>query len=352
MALAAADPAHTCVVIINQVATPDAPPHAIAARLRAQGVTVEEVRCGRRQYAAEGRTVAALVRSLGGELVHTHGYHGTVVAYLAARHFRVPLVATVHGYLGRNWKERVYDAVDRWVLRRFDGVIAVSEVIERQLLASGVPRTRLHLVQNGFGPQATLTRGAARRALGLAESGKAIGWIGRLSPEKGPDLLLDALRVLRDDETAVIVGEGPERARIDGLLAQWPAAAAARVCLVGFRDDAAALLPAFDALVLSSRIEGTPMVLLEAVAARVPVVAFAVGGVPGLLPSDAALLVPPLDTAALGASIRQTLDDPAAASLRASRAAAHLESHLSLDRWLDRVRVVYAAASGRSRQGM
>lgn len=351
MALAAADAANTCVVIINQVAPPGAPPHVMATRLRAQGVTVEEVRCGRRQYRAEGRAVAALVRSLGADVVHTHGYHGTVVAYLAAKHHRVPLVATVHGYLGRNWKERIYDAVDRWVLRRFDGVIAVSDVIERQLLASGVSRDRLHQVQNGFGPQATLTRTEARRALGLDETAKAVGWIGRLSPEKGPDLLIGALRALRDDETAIIVGEGPERPRVESLLAAWPAADAARVRLVGFRDDAAALLSAFDALVLSSRIEGTPMVLLEAVAARVPVVAFAVGGVPGLLPTDAALLVPPLDVAALGAAVRQTLDNPVAASRRATRAAEHLESQLSLDRWLERVRAVYAAAA-RPRQGM
>lgn len=353
LALAAADPTHTSVVIINQVAAADAPPHAMAERLRANGVTVEEVRCGRRRYGAEGRALATLVRKLDGEVMHTHGYHGTVVGFLAARHHRVPLVATVHGYLGRNWKERIYDAVDRWVLRRFDAVIAVSEVIERQLAASGVPRERVFHVQNGFAPQSSGTRDAARRALGLGAEEKVVGWIGRLSPEKGPDLLIQAVTALRSGETAMLVGEGPERPRIEGMLAALPADVAARVRLAGFRDDAASLLPAFDALVLSSRTEGTPMVLLEAVAARVPIVAFAVGGVPGLLPADAAVLVPPLDVAALGAGIRRTLDDVPAASARAVLAAAHLESHLSLDRWLGRVREVYAAAlARRSAQGM
>ena len=112
----------------------------------------------------------------------------------------------------------------------------------------------------------------------------------------------------------MFVGDGPERA---ALVAQAAALGiASRVHFTGMVPEASSILPAFDALVLSSRSEGTPMVLLETIHAGVPIVASAVGGVPDLVPAGSALLVPPNDPVALASAIDQALADPGAARTR------------------------------------
>jgi glycosyltransferase involved in cell wall biosynthesis len=118
--------------------------------------------------------------------------------------------------------------------------------------------------------------------------------------------------------------------------------------LRGSRDNAAALMPAFDVLVLSSRTEGTPMAILEAMSAGVPVVAFAVGGIPQVLGAGSGWLVPPGDIAGLRSAIGDALADPAEATRRAARAREILRGEHGVEEWIKRVHQVYfaAAASG------
>jgi glycosyltransferase involved in cell wall biosynthesis len=113
--------------------------------------------------------------------------------------------------------------------------------------------------------------------------------------------------------------------------------------------EAAPLFPAFDVFVLSSRTEGTPIVLFEAMAAGVPVVATAVGGVPGVVSPAEAVLIPPGDPASLAAAIRTTLRDPAAARERTRAARQRLEREFGAQPWLERYDVVYRrVARGRA----
>jgi glycosyltransferase involved in cell wall biosynthesis len=105
--------------------------------------------------------------------------------------------------------------------------------------------------------------------------------------------------------------------------------------------DAARLLAAFDVLVLSSRTEGTPMILLEAMAAGVPVVSFAVGGVPNVLSDTTGWLVPPGDLAALQEAVRQALQSEPSAASRAAAARRRVAERFGLEAWLDRVEQIY-----------
>jgi glycosyltransferase involved in cell wall biosynthesis len=109
----------------------------------------------------------------------------------------------------------------------------------------------------------------------------------------------------------------------------------------GVVPDAGRLLRAFDVLVLSSRTEGTPMVVLEAMAAGVPIVATRVGGVPDVLSSADAMLVPPEDPAALAAAIRAVHDHPDAARSRADSARRRLDTEFALAPWLARYEAIY-----------
>jgi glycosyltransferase involved in cell wall biosynthesis len=142
--------------------------------------------------------------------------------------------------------------------------------------------------------------------------------------------------------TLAVLGDGPARAGLTALAEG--AGVADRVHWCGVVPDAARVFSAFDALALSSRTEGTPIVLLEAMAAGVPVVATAVGGVPDVLPLDGGLLVPPEAPAALAVALRGLFDEPEAAAARALVARARVERELAVRPWADRYRDVYHAA--------
>ncbi|MCO7521993.1 glycosyltransferase family 4 protein, partial [Pseudomonas sp. 1] len=147
-------------------------------------------------------------------------------------------------------------------------------------------------------------------------------YVGRLSSEKGPDLFLDTLIPLCQRQPrvqAVMLGEGPERdvlqARIDAAGLQT------RISLPGFQRDMRAWLQRLDALVISSRTEGTPMILLEAMQEGVPVAAFGVGGIPDVIEHGRnGLLASPLATAELGAHLEALLQDPEQAAELIARA--------------------------------
>jgi glycosyltransferase involved in cell wall biosynthesis len=348
LALASAAADRSRVIVLNQVAHRDDPPHTLSDQLRSRDVVVDELRCGRRRYRAEVRAVSELIRRHDVEIVHTHGYHATVVGYLAARRAGVPAVATVHGYLSRNVKERFYNVVDRWLLRRFDAVIAVSQGIADQLAANGVSRERVVIVQNGLATSvSTLDRQHARQQLGLSAYDQVIGWVGRLSPEKGADLFLRGLEHSDPSVRAVVIGEGPELPGLERLVRELDLSE--RVAFTGFRPDAARFLQAFDVLALTSRIEGTPMIILEAVAAKVPIVAFAVGGLPQLLDNDSAWLIPPEDVSALRRALQEALGSPSERIQRADAARRRVAHQLSAEQWLERVWRVYDNAAQVSR---
>ena len=317
--------------------------------VRAAGVPVEPLLVPRRRYVAEWRAVSDLIASRLPAVVHTHGYHADVIAAAARRADR-PLVATVHGFIGGDRKNRVYEWLQCRVLRRFDGVVAVSRPMADRLRVAGVAADRLHVVANAFDGERMepLTRDAARRALGVPLDEFRVGWIGRLSPEKGADVMLRALAVPSARDVHVsIIGDGVERARLASLAREL--GVTARTAWHGIRPDAARVLPAFDAVVLSSRTEGTPIVLFEAMAACVPIVASRVGGIPDVVSDAEAILVPPEDPVAVARALDAIRTDGTAASARAALARVRLRRHFAAGPWIDRMNDVYLAALARRR---
>lgn len=315
-------------------------------QLRVSGVPTAEVREGRRRYLSQVRAVARLLTSSRADLIHTHVYHADFVGYFAARECGLPAVATYHGNVGGDVKNHLYEWADRRLLRRFDAVVCVSDHNRSRLIRAGCDPTRLHLVENGVDVGTALSRKEARDRLGIPEAGCVIGWVGRLSAEKGPDLLLKALpHVRQPDVSAVLVGAGPEHAQLVNL--RQALGLEQVVSLAGRKPDAASFLRAFDVLVSSSRTEGLPIVLLEAMALRIPVVAFAIGGIPEILTPESAWLVPANDVGGLAAAIRGALVDPGAAKRRADRAYETIRDRFNAKRWVDNVDHVYEAASAR-----
>jgi glycosyltransferase involved in cell wall biosynthesis len=348
-ALATAGQEFTQVFVLSQIWPREEPAHPYLTRMLERGIRAREIRCGRRKYLAEVTALEKELRTVDARVIHTHGYHSDLVGYFAARRVNVPIVATVHGYIRRSLKEHLYNVADRFILRRFDGAISVSPAIAELLVQSGIDKNKVHIVPNGLSaPSQQLSRADARKKLGLPLDGPAIGWIGRLSPEKGADLLIEAVVAGNVKADVAIIGEGPELPRLQQMISALPAETRQRIHLAGYQTNAAGLLAAFDALAVSSRSEGTPMVILEAVAADVPVVSFEVGGIPDLLTQDIASLAPAGDVNALGAALAEVVADAFKARRKAARARAELVDVLSADRWLGRTMEIYKQAGMRT----
>jgi len=317
--------------------------HPFIDQLRALGVPVTPVVVGARNYVREFRLLSALVARLRPSVVHTHGYRADVIGGAVARAHHVPAVTTVHGFTGGGRRNRLYERVQSLVIRHADAVIAVSTPLFQRLADDGVPRHKIHCIPNGFAPLVdTVTRARARHRLGIMTDWLVAGWVGRLSREKGADIMLDALAESGPRWRLSIIGEGDEYLHLRRQAATLRISD--RITWHGPIANAGSLFTAFDAFVLSSRTEGTPITLFEAMNAGVPIVAARVGGVPEIVSPSHALLVPAEEPSMIAEALAELHRDASVAANRSVRARERLLQSFSLAAWLDAVDAVYEAA--------
>jgi glycosyltransferase involved in cell wall biosynthesis len=251
------------------------------------------------------------------------------------------LVTTVHGWgVKGSLRTEAYYALDRWLLRHYDEVLCVSEDLERRSLDAGVARQRCWHVPNAIDTDEYRRRRPAavvKRELGVPAQRLVIGAVGRLSPEKAFDLLIEVVADLHAgrgptagasglDLELWIVGEGGERGRLERRIEEL--GMSDRVRLLGYRDDTVPLYEAMDVYALSSTREGLPNALLEAMALGLPVVATRIAGVPGLVedgrygllvePGSAAELSRALETLARDRTLRERLGTEARGTIERS----------------------------------
>lgn len=325
--------------------TPDR--HPVVASLTEAGVSVCPIRIPRRGYLQERREVRRLLEASRPDVVHTHDYRPDLLDSGIAREMGIPTVTTIHGSSRMSWRTALYEWLDLRLARRFQAVVAVSRPMVADLRRAGVPSNRVHLVPNAWdGPARPLSRAAARKALGLPCDAFVVGWVGRLIPVKGCDIFLRALSRLADTAVqASVIGGGPEQGRLEALAARL--GISQRVHFHGPREGAANLFRAFDLWVLSSRSEGTPMVLFEAMAAGVPIVATAVGGVGDVVSEAEACLVPPEDPDALAACLEDVRSGKVPTRKRVAAAGARLAERFGTEQWIDRHLEIYRALAQR-----
>jgi 2-deoxystreptamine N-acetyl-D-glucosaminyltransferase/2-deoxystreptamine glucosyltransferase len=256
------------------------------------------------------------------DLVHVHCGEDLAVlplARLAARRHGCPLVATVHLSVRHGLRpvaprgvllRAAGSAVERWLLPGADAVIALTPSTARQLRADGIPAGRVHVIPPGYDP-ALFARAAADPFPGLPRP--RVAYLGRLAPQKDVGTLLEAFAYLPSGTRLLLVGDGPDRAALQRRAQRF----GSRVHFAGFVPHAAvpAVLQHVDLLVLPSLYEDLSSVLIEAMAAGLPVVATRVGGTADLVRDGVnGLLVAPRDPAALAAAISRILAGPAAAA--------------------------------------
>lgn len=289
--------------------------------------------------------VRAAVRDVAPDVVIGHDYKANILLALATSE---PRVAVVHGYTSEDSKIRMFEAIDRRVVRSAEAVVVVSDVLRAELLAAGTPPDRVHEIPNGVNADriadgARAGRQAVRAELGLDDDVPLILSLGRLSPEKGQDTALDAFAALdRPDARLLLVGDGASREALEARCARRDLGG--RVVFAGWRDDPWACLGAADVFLLPSRSEGLPLALLEAMAAGIPAVATRVGAVGEVLEDGACgLVIDPDDPASLATALREVLSDPDAAKARADRAARRVRDTYSVAAQARRLEALYAS---------
>ncbi|MGY1691332.1 glycosyltransferase family 4 protein [Geodermatophilus sp. SYSU D01105] len=268
---------------------------------------------------ADARAVAALRRAtVGTDLVHAHGLRAGLVAAAARRlgDRDRPLVLTLHNALpeGGGARRRVLSVAERATVRSADVVLAASGDLAENAWRQGARDVRVAPVSAPPLPPPVRTREQVRTELGLADGRPLVVAVGRLHPQKGYDVLLDAAARWAGDPRlpatplVAVAGDGP----LQEELARRIAAERLPVVLLGRRSEVADLLAAADLAVLPSRWEARSLTAQEALRSGTPLVATRTGGLPELL-GEGAELVPVGDAAALAEAVTGLLADPARA---------------------------------------
>jgi glycosyltransferase involved in cell wall biosynthesis len=236
-------------------------------------------------------------------LIHSHGYKPSVFGFILGKLARIPIMATCHLWFDPNngpLKMRVMIRLEKLFYRRFPSVVGVSQPIRDVLIAAGIPRERTQLVRNGVDfPELNLTtfeRNELRKNLGIHENAFCILNTGRLTKQKSQTTLISAAALLKQQQVQfklLIVGEGELKTELQKQIDALELNDC--VSLLGFRNDIDKLLAISDVFALPSLDEGMPMSLLEAAAAKVPVITTAVGDIPKLITNNETGLIIPID---------------------------------------------------------
>ncbi len=259
------------------------------------------------------RQLNAIVSAVQPDIVQSHNVKSHLFVRWLGLPRRFPWVAFQHGYTATDLKDRLYNQIDRWTLPAAHRVVAVCGSFAQRLERRGVSHERIRIQHNSVAPfvapDAQVVE-ALRQKLGSPAT-RLILVVGRFSHEKGHADLLQAAALLRKlgvgDWRVVLVGDGPEAANLRSLATSLDLEN--EVVFVGQQADVAPFYAAASALALPSHSEGSPNVVLEAMAAGVPIVATAVGGVPEMLShQQTGLIVAPRDPRAMADQLKALLD--------------------------------------------
>ena len=270
--------------------------------------------------------LARLIRLQRPQILHTHtakaGAIGRLAALLAADAKPPIIVHTFHGHVLRGYfgplRAEFFRLLERWLARVATVLIAVSPEVRDDLVALGVaPREKFVVIRLGIELEQRVDPGRngrleTRRMLGIAPDRFVVGWIGRMTGVKRTNDVLLALKRLREqdvDAALCMVGDGPDREPIERRASEL---GIVRHCyFLGYQEEVAPYYAVFDAMILPSGNEGTPVSAIEALASGRPVVATRVGGVPDVVrDGEDGFLVEPGDVEQLAARLAQLARDP------------------------------------------
>ncbi len=279
---------------------------------------------------------------------HGHDYKTNLLGWIASKFHPMRLITTAHGWVDFSGRLPTYYKYEKhWILPRYEKVICVSSTVMEQAIAGGTPESNCVLIENAidheqFSRSRTIPEAKAND-FGIAEDRFLVGSIGRLSPEKGFDLLIDAVSTLIKqglNAELVIAGEGPEKAKLQQQINQL--GMQDRIRLIGFCQDTRSFYETLDLFVLSSHREGLPNVVLEAMAIGTPVIATAVDGVPRIITDGVdGILIPADSSASITNAIHKLSTNPELLVTLSNQGIRTIRNDWSFKRRMERIGDIY-----------
>ncbi|MDR3108666.1 MAG: glycosyltransferase family 4 protein [Planctomycetaceae bacterium] len=268
---------------------------------------------------AAARELRLIIRECNIDIVCAHGHKSRIVGWYASRRAGIPIIGVSHGWTWQDWKTSIYERIDQWFHRRMNAVVCVSQGQADKVIKTGTPSSRVVVIHNAIDtkrfdnqPDPSYMRQLESY---FSEPPKLIvGAAGRLSPEKGYDVLIKATVLIKQrrpelDFGVVLFGEGFLRTKLQEQIDNNKIADTFK--MVGFTSELDKFMPHFDIFAQSSHTEGFPTVNIEAMAAKVPVAATAVGGVPEqIISGETGILTEPNNAEALSIAIEKLLTEP------------------------------------------
>jgi len=342
---------HRCALgVFSNSANPNLQLHEIALQ---EGFDSHLIPCSGPIDRAALASIRELVDRTGADAVHAHGYKADIYACFALRGLGMPLVSTCHTWYDTDLFVSIYGMADRYVLRKYTRVVAVSDEVKQRLLKAGVHKEKIRMVRNGIDLSPYDGAIASRHDGRAPDRALVVGLVGRLAREKGVDLFLEAAAevLVEIPETRFkVVGEGPDREKLERMIDTLHIRES--VNLLGRREDMTSLYASLDVMVSSSRQEGLPMAILEGMASGLALVATAVGEVPKVVVDGrTGLLVPAQDVGSLAAGILELLHNPEKRKRLGGAARQLIEEEYSAARMTADYLRVYQEAMAAMRRG-
>lgn len=313
-----------------------------------RGIDIQTVVHTPRSYLSLVKTVENLCLDHDVDIIQTHGYKQSFVGLMVKTRKRLKWVCFLHGTTTENLKTRLYHIIDNFLQLFADSTVIVTQAQRKQLF-DGNNTKRVRVVHNSIDLKRPI-RGTTNRSVAADQQPQHMGSflfivVGRLSPEKGVDLFLPAVRDVIDttgeDVRAYIVGDGPERERLKQLNRRLNLEN--RVVFTGFTPLPGDYMRLADCLVLPSRSEGIPNVVLEAMALEKMVIATKVGGVPEIISHERhGLLVDSESIQGLAAAMIRIIREPELAKRLAENGYRRIREAFSVDSRVNRIRSIYS----------
>lgn len=323
--------------------------HPLVVAARDRGLPVQPIVDDGRSFAALVERTVDVIDRFRVQILHSSEFRTNLVALRCrSRRPALKIVSTAHGWIANDMRGKIKVNLDRILLRSFDTVVLVSHDMRRRLPRWWVPDERVHVIHNAL--MGTYGQGTTRARSRAPNEAVAILAVGRLSPEKGFDILLRAIAELRVDYPQLhltIAGTGPEEPALRQLSADL--GLQHRVNYAGYVANMPEFYFESDLVVQSSLTEGLPNVMLEAAYLGVPVIATDVGGTREVILHDASgLLVKAGSVSALASGIRRYLAQPEVFIAMAEKGRQHIEKHFSMEARTMKQMDLYERLAGRN----
>ncbi len=310
-----------------------------------QNISVSKLHCRGKMDIHAIFKLRKIIESNKIDIIHSHGYKANIYSFFSTIRSKIPRISTCHNWISNEPKLKYYSKLDQYFLRYFSHIAAVSDEVKAKIIASGISQKNISVVKNGISLHAfasTCSNSNICKDLNIQNNALIIGNVARFSAEKAHELLIKAFIEINKEfpeSILLLVGDGPLKGSLERKY-NHPS-----IIFAGQRKDVDRFYACMDVFVLPSLTEGLPLVLLEAMAAKVPVIASCVGAIPNVLKKgDCGILIEPGNSKDLKKALIYTFRNKKKVNEMALSAYERVEKHYSSKKMCNEYVMIYQEA--------